>query len=60
MTTMNNNTTMNTSNTIVMVVFENTSGIFFSFLSILFSFDFEWSRNLTSESVESTSLSLRA
>ena len=43
-----------------MVVFENTSGIYFSFLSILFSFDFEWSRNLTSESVESTSLSLKS
>ena len=39
------------------VVFENTSGIFFSFL---FSFDFEWLRNLTSESVESTSLSLES
>ena len=45
------------SNTIVMVVFENTSGIFFSFLSILFV---NSKKSLTSESVKSTSLSLKS
>ena len=39
------------------MVFENTSGIFFSFLSILFV---NSKKSLTSESVKSTSLSLKS
>lgn len=43
-----------------MVVFENTSGIFFSFLSILYLFVNSKKKSLTSESVKSTSLSLKS